>query len=381
MQPGNEAGECRVAKTHHDRTTARLARRKHVAEIQRAVTFDKLVLSTEFHHRQLDGPMIQYDPHHWRSHFFDIKGSMVREIFSRVLICVLWGAAVVFWHDMGQMKHWLKPGPAGTVTVIAPTLLNQFARDYPLEIPLHGHTLIGFALGLLLVFRTNSSYDRFWEGRKLWGGIVNDSRNLGRLATSWLQEDAELVRLLLRWAIVFPWSVRCRLLGDKDIGCATNGLPEVEVKQTEQAEHIPLAVGRRLTEQIETARQRGLISDIQQSLLDAPIGRLIDSLGACERIHNTPLPFAYMVHLRRALVVYLVTLPLALVREFGWATVPATLLIAYVMLGVEEIGVEIEDPFGTDDNDLPLQSLCENIENNLRGLMPSISETPKGRSS
>jgi putative membrane protein len=206
---------------------------------------------------------------------------------------------------------------------------------------------------------------------------VNDSRNLGRLATTLLREDADLLRRVLRWTMVFPWSVRYRLLGWKDIGCDTDDLPKSEVKLTEQSEHVPLAVARRITEHVEVARQRGRISDIQQSLFDAVISRLIDSVGACERIHNTPLPFAYMVHLRRALIIYLATLPMALVRDFGWATVPATLLIAYVMLGVEEIGVEIEDPFGTDENDLPLKSLCENIESNLRGLMPVQPETPK----
>lgn len=313
--------------------------------------------------------MIQYDPHHWRSHLFDIKGSMLREIFSRVAVCVVWSIIVVAWHHTGRIEAFVKPSPDGNVTIYSPPFLNRLAHVTS-SIPLTGHTLVGAVLGLLLVFRTNSSYDRFWEGRKLWGSIVNDSRNLGRLASTLLREDAELLRRLLRWAIVFPWSVRYRLLGWKDIGCDTDDLPKGEVKLTEQSEHVPLAVARRMTEQIETARQRGLVSDIQQSMLEGFIGRLIDSLGACERIHNTPLPFAYMVHLRRALIIFLATMPLAIVKDFGWTTVPATLLISYVMLGIEEIGVEIEDPFGTDENDLPLKTICENIEKNLRGLLP-----------
>lgn len=323
--------------------------------------------------------MIQYDPHHWRSHLFDIKGSMLREIFARIVICVLWSAIVVAWFHAGQKhQHWINQRLAQRQSI--PHLFdnatprNRFyevAWHFSPSIPLHGHTLIGAVLGLLLVFRTNSSYDRFWEGRKLWGSIVNDSRNLGRLTTTFLKEDAELTRRLLRWTMVFPWSVRYRLLDWKDIGCDTDDLPKGEVKLTEQAEHVPLAVSRRMTEQVEAARQRGLISDIQQSFFDGVISGLIDSLGACERIHNTPLPFAYMVHLRRALILFLATMPLAIVKDFGWGTVPATLLISYVMLGVEEIGVEIEDPFGTDENDLPLKSICENIEKNLRGLLPS----------
>lgn len=312
---------------------------------------------------------------------------MLREIFARIAICVVWSAIVVAWHKaatshLNDNIEWtsLPRLPDNQPVLIAnrepqppppANYLVAFAREFPPSIPLTGHTLIGAVLGLLLVFRTNSSYDRFWEGRKLWGGIVNDSRNLGRLTSTLLKEDAELLRRLLRWTMVFPWSVRYRLLGWKDIGCDTDDLPKGDVKLTGQAEHVPLAVARRLTEHVETARQRGLISDIQQSMLDGLISRLIDAVGACERIHNTPLPFAYMVHLRRALILFLATLPLAIVKEFGWATIPATLLISYVMLGVEEIGVEIEDPFGTDENDLPLKSICENIEGNLRGLLPN----------
>lgn len=313
--------------------------------------------------------MIQYDPHHWRSHLFDIRGSMLREIFSRVTVCVVWSVLVVTWHQVGQMEpHTIRNSESGATTYSRP-FLAQWAHDRPISIPLHGHTLIGVALGLLLVFRTNASYDRFWEGRRLWGNIINDSRNLARQATALLNQDAELLTKLLKWTMVFPWSVMFRLRGKKELGPVASELPPEDVVAVEHAQHLPLAVSRRMTEPIVAAQRRGLISDVQQMMLDGCVQRLIDSVGGCERIHNTPLPYAYMVHLRRALIVYLLTLPMALVRDFGWGTVPATLLIAYIMLGVEEIGVEIEDPFGDDENDLPLKSLCETIENNLRGVL------------
>lgn len=272
---------------------------------------------------------------------------MVREIFARVAVCVVWSVLIV-----------------------------TLARQYPIHIPLHGHTLIGVALGLLLVFRTNVSYDRFWEGRRQWGSIVNESRNIGRLSTSLLKNDRELLDRLLLWTMAWPWSLKHRLRGSKSIAPLASELPASEVLEVEQAQHVPLAVSRKMTEQIDTALRRGLISDVQQAMLDGSLQRLIDAMGACERIHNTPLPFAYMVHLRRALIVYLVTLPLALVADFGWATVPAVLLIAYILLGVEEIGVEIEDPFGNDVNDLPLKSLCETIEHNLQPLRPATPLRP-----
>lgn len=309
---------------------------------------------------------------------------MVREIFARVALCVAWSMLVVGWDYLGRPAveaGWSAyPVLSDADEVQAklrdmywPPTTNPFvnwARQIHIRIPLHGHTLIGVALGLLLVFRTNTSYDRFWEGRRQWGNIVNDSRNIARQATSLLKDDLKLLDRLLLWTMAWSWSLKHRLRGKKSIDAIAQELPAPEVQEVEQAQHVPLAVARKMTETVDTARRNGMIGDIQQSLLDGGIQRLIDSLGACERIHNTPLPFAYMVHLRRALIVYLFTLPMALVNDFGWVTVPAILLIAYVMLGVEEIGVEIEDPFGDDVNDLPMKTLCETIQNNLQALRP-----------
>jgi len=323
--------------------------------------------------------MIQYDPHHWRSHLLDIRGSMVREIFARVAVCVLWSLLIVALHKTAPSAPSLAVGPDGAEVISGEPQNKLLAIGRVLfgPIPLHAHTLIGVALGLLLVFRTNASYDRYWEGRRHWGSIVNDSRNIARLATSLLREDRDLLDRLLLWTMAWSWSVKHRLRGKQSIDSIAAELPTQEVLEVEQAQHVPLAVSRKMTEQIDAALRRGLISDVQQALLDGSLQRSIDSLGACERIHNTPLPFAYMVHLRRALIVYLITLPMALVGDFGWGTIPAILCMSYILLGVEEIGVEIEDPFGDDVNDLPLKSLCETITNNLQALRPGrIGNTP-----
>jgi putative membrane protein len=145
-------------------------------------------------------------------------------------------------------------------------------------------------------------------------------------------------------------------------------------------------VGRRLSEVFAEARKRGLISDYVQMTLDQNAQLLIDYMGACERIHRTPLPFAYVVHLRRALILFCSTLPFALLETFGWMMPVVTLVVTYIFLGIEEIGVEIEDPFGYDDNDLPLDRFCQTIETNLRGVldrpmepfMPELVADPLG---
>ena len=112
-----------------------------------------------------------------------------------------------------------------------------------------------------------------------------------------------------------------------------------------------------------------MISDYVMTALDQNVQALIDYIGGCERIHKTPLPFAYMVHVRRRLVLYCIALPFALVSDFGWETIPVSTVVAYVFFGIEEIGVEIEDPFGLDDNDLPLESICQTIDGNLEALI------------
>lgn len=286
--------------------------------------------------------MTQYDSHRWTDHLFDIQGSMVREILGRVSTCVLWSVAI--------------------------TVLYQFSGEAAryLTIPETCHALVGGALSLLLVFRTNSSYDRFWEGRKLWGGIVNETRNLVRSTSTFLAAEPETVREITLWTMAFPWSAMAKLRGRKEIGPIVMELPPHLVEQILAADHVPFAICRRITELLEGARQRGRIDSYQLGLIDQNTQLLMDYLGGCERIHSTPMPYAYAVHLRRALLFYCFTLPMALAPRFGWNTPLAALLTCYVLFGIEEIGVEIEDPFGEDANDLPLEKICGSIEQTLR---------------
>jgi putative membrane protein len=286
--------------------------------------------------------MIEYDAHSWRDHLLDIRGSMVREIIYRVLSCVIFSVGVVYI-DRCHVR---------------------------LGISEKAHGLVGLALGLLLVFRTNAAYDRYWEGRKLWGAIVNETRNLGRAASVFLGGAPDLLERLLHLAMAFPWAVMCRLRDRRGLDRFEGALPAAETAALLKEQHIPLAVAARISGCLKEARERGLISDYVLMTLDQNVQLLVDYMGGCERIHRTPIPFAYVVHLRRALILYCFTLPFALLPIFGWGTIPATLLLAYVLFGIEEIGVEISDPFGTDDNDLPLEQICSTIEANLRAFLP-----------
>ena len=290
--------------------------------------------------------MIEYDAHDWRSHLLDIRGSMVREIFGRVTTCVVWSALVV-----------------------AADRFTQDIYGFSLAIDAIAHTLIGAALSLLLVFRTNASYDRFWEGRRQWGSIVNECRNLARATSAHLARDPATVSRILHWTMVFPWACMNHLRGTPGLGQpvaslpAAASLPDEQTAAVAASGHRPLAVSRRISAELAAEES---ISDFTRMTIDQNVQRLVDCIGACERIHNTPLPFAYVVHLRRALIMFCFTLPFALLGPFKWGTVLATLLIAYVLYGIEEIGVEIADPFGHDDNDLPLEQICRRIETDVR---------------
>ena len=284
--------------------------------------------------------MINYDAHRWLDHFFDYKGSLVREISGRVFVCTLWSAGVVYFH----------------LTVL------------DVGIPIIIHTLIGVALGLLLVFRTNASYDRFWEGRKLWGGIVNETRNLTRASEAFLIQAPALRKEIALWTIALSYGIMNILREKKSLGPVETELDGGEVKAAHASAHPALYAARKISLLLQKAKQEGLITDYIQATLDQNVQLLVDYLGGCERIHRTPLPFAYVVHLRRALVIYCFTLPFALVdlMDWKWGTVLGTLFLSYVYFGIEEIGVEIEDPFGEDENDLPLETICASISRNTR---------------
>lgn len=292
--------------------------------------------------------VIYYDPHHWRDHFFDIRGSMVRAIGARSLAAT--GFSLLF------------------------VLVHHFGRAIPTIEKVHG--FVGPALALLLVFRTNSSYDRFWEARKLWGSIVNESRNVTRDAVVLLGADPALLARMIRWSIAFPYAAMHHLRGKRGLGPMEPELPRDEMLAVRDAQHPPLACAIQISRCINEARLAGHIDSVLQAALDHNNQVLIDCMGACERILKTPLPFAYVVHLRRALMLYCATLPCSLLQYFGLGAIPLTFAVSFVLLGIEEIGVEIEEPFGTDDNDLPLEDICAAIEANLRAYIPKDAPAP-----
>jgi ion channel-forming bestrophin family protein len=229
------------------------------------------------------------------------------------------------------------------------------------------------ALGLLLVFRTNASYDRYWEGRRLLGGIVNRSRNLVRQATNYIegQDEAsqEARREVRRLTIIFFALLRQYLRKERDLDTLGAPLTPEEKKALEPIKVRPNLAAHWLSALLMNNLKEGRISEERLTLMDENLTQLVELWGGAERIMKTPIPFAYAQHIKGFLTLFCFTVPFALVETMRFFTPLAAAVIAYGMFGIDEIGVEIEDPFGHDPNDLPLDAISETIQNDTRDLV------------
>lgn len=224
------------------------------------------------------------------------------------------------------------------------------------------YSLVGFVISLLLVFRTNTAYDRWWEGRKQWGSMVNDSRNLS-IKISTITDDPEARDFFRRMIVNFSLAMKEHLR--KGVI-----LDELELKVEERIilagkNHIPSAIVQMMYKRVQELKRSGELSEEAAINLDTNLNALLNNLGACERIKNTPIPYSYMLFLKKFIVFYVGTLPLAFVSVFGYYAAIISTFVFYVLVSMEVLAEEIEDPFGSDDNDLPTDTLCKKIKDNV----------------
>jgi ion channel-forming bestrophin family protein len=227
-----------------------------------------------------------------------------------------------------------------------------------------GHTVLGVALSMLISSRTTASNNRYWEGRQCWGGIVNASRNLARLGAVYAGPAEELAGLIAAYVI----AVRENLRGHKDLREVYHLLPGYIAQQATDAASPSTILSKFISQWIQRRRSEGAIDVYQAMTMEGELNRLIDNQGGCERIQKTPLPFVYAALIKQVLMVYLVTLPFVLVAKMGFAAPMVVAVVSLGMLGIEEAGVEVEDPFGTEPNSLPLEDICDTIGRDVRAL-------------
>lgn len=217
------------------------------------------------------------------------------------------------------------------------------------------HSLLGFVISLLLVFRTNTAYERWWEGRRLWGALVNTSRNLA---------------LKLNAALPAQHPSRRRLASD--LGEYADVLKEHlrdRARPGSPIRHAPNALAARLFREIEELRRSGDLSFEHFLSLNSDITALTDICGACERIKKTPIPYSYSLFIKKFIFVYIVSMPFVFVHDFGYWTALFSTFMLYVLGSLEIIAEEIENPFGTDANDLPTDDIAKMIAGNVKEIL------------
>jgi putative membrane protein len=232
--------------------------------------------------------------------------------------------------------------------------------------------LIGVPLGIFLGFRNSAAYDRFWEGRKLWGQLMNTSRTFTRQVLTLICADSEDERpLVLQFQKMLAYrlagyvhSLRLALRADS-YGELERFLPANEVEGLNREPSAPNAILHQTGALIVEAWRRGWIHTFHVPLLDQTLAALADVQGGCERIKTTPLPFSYRVLIHRSVAIYCFLLPFGLAETLGWVTPFVVMVISNAFFGLDSIGDEIENPFGHDINDLPLTQLSTAIEANI----------------
>ena len=292
--------------------------------------------------------IIEPEEKSWFKIIFCWQSSVIPAIIPRVIFCGLFGLLI--------------------------SIIHYYYTDVGL--PILSSVVPSIVLGLLLVFRTNTAYERFWEGHKLWGSLVNSIRNLAR--TIWVSvienspKDREEKSKTLRLLVVFAIATKLHLRGQPINSEIIDLIPECWYERLQKVHNPPLQVALLIGEYLQQEFERNCINSYQLTAMLKLLDTMVDVLGGCERILKTPMPVAYSIHLKQLLLIYCLTLPFQLVTELAWWTAPIVSVISFTVFGIEQIGIEIENPFGLDPNDLPLESICQTIQINIEELINFI---------
>lgn len=229
-------------------------------------------------------------------------------------------------------------------------------------------SMLGFVISMLMVFRTNTAYERWWEGRRLWGNLVNASRNLAIklhpvLEASHTHERHFFAHMIPNYAFALKNHLRKQTIYDE---FTEQHLLQENLSGTH---HVPNRIARMIYEQINRLYNSGVIKNEQLLTLSAEVQQFTEICGSCERIKNTPIPFSYSSFIKKFVFFYIITLPWGYVYLTGYFIVPIVVFVFYVLGSLELIAEEIEDPFGTDANDLPTDDISQNIRNSVSDIL------------
>lgn len=285
--------------------------------------------------------MINYNPKDWINFIFHVhKADTIRKLWPLMISVGMFSAAIAYLE-----LNFLKLGE------------SNYLKNVSMM-----HNLLGFVISLLLVFRTNTSYDRWWEGRRLLGSLTNVSRNFAIKIRS--LKLAEEHNTFFNYAIPkYAFALKEHLREKQYFG--KNSL----LIEVDGGKHIPNQVAASISSRVFDLQASGEISQEQLIILNGDVQQLTDICGGCERIKRTPIPYSYSAFIKKFIFIYVITLPFGWVFSLGYFVVPIVPFILYVLASLELIAEEIENPFGLDANDLPVDEICNNIEKHVGELL------------
>lgn len=287
--------------------------------------------------------MVQYNPKDWLTFVFRIhKSDTFRKLIPMMITIGIYSGAVCFI----ELEYYK---------------LNDKSLVKNISMM---HSMLGFVISLLLAYRTNTAYERWWEGRKLWGTLVNNSRNFAIKLSVILKEDKDK-KIFRKLIPAFASVLNTHLNSDE----TTNELFDDVVLEIEKHKHKPNQIAKMMFQKINDLYEVKKISGNQLIILNNEIQSFADVCGACERIKNTPIPYSYSSFIKKFIFIYVMTLPFGYAISLGYYVVPVVIFIFYVLASLELIAEEIEDPFGGDANDLPTRKIAENIKKHVEELL------------
>ncbi|MCF2505815.1 hypothetical protein L0663_20635 [Dyadobacter sp. CY107] len=292
--------------------------------------------------------MIDYNPKEWfRYIFYFQKGDTVRKLTPLILTIAVYSTAVAY---LLLIHFKLKE--------------NTDLKNISLM-----HSLLGFVISMLLVFRTNTAYDRWWEGRKQWGSLMNSSRNLAMKLGALLGKEREVERTFFMKMIPnYAFALKNHL---------RSGYRPAEFEDSELYpktllnvhDHIPNQIAAAIFSKVFELQKNGTLLPEHMIVLNHELESFTNICGACERIKNTPIPLSYSSFIKKFIFIYCLTLPIGYVFSLHFLVVPFVMFVFYILASLEVIAEEIEDPFGEDSNDLPMERICHGIQTSARALL------------
>jgi ion channel-forming bestrophin family protein len=290
----------------------------------------------------------------WFRLLFVWRGSVLPQLLPRLALIFALSIAAIFMHD--------------------------HVRNYPIGLGTPPFALVGIALAVFLGFRNSASYDRWWEGRKLWGKLVIAARSLARQALSLPHpRDAHETRRFVAALGGLAHALRHHLRGTDPLADLATRLPPDLLTRVSAAQFKPTMIQLWLSEWLAERRRENVLDGYVLLAFDRNLNEITEVIGGCERLATTPLPFSYSVMIHRTIYLFCVLLPFGLVDNAGLLTPLFALLVAYAFMALEAIAAQIEDPFGIEENDLALNAICETLEASLHDMTadPAFARAPR----